>query len=180
MRAHPRVGGENSHCERQGIGVEGSSPRGRGKHNHLRKYLRKKRLIPAWAGKTVDIVRAVTLVAAHPRVGGENCGFLPPRNTPIGSSPRGRGKQHKTTPTKVLPGLIPAWAGKTVSMGVDLSVWWAHPRVGGENPVPGELGGVPRGSSPRGRGKHTCVPTEDGTLRLIPAWAGKTRERRAR
>ena len=29
-------------------------------------------LIPAWAGKTVESVRAVDALKAHPRVGGEN------------------------------------------------------------------------------------------------------------
>ena len=67
-------------------------------------------------------------------MGGENLGGRLWRPSEPGSSPRGRGKQNASRNSPPEIGLIPAWAGKTVSvirwsMGVP-----AHPRVGGENP----------------------------------------------
>ena len=51
---------------------------------------------------------------------------------------------------------------------------WAHPRVGGENPLASTWRRAPAGSSPRGRGKLTPYPRTSAILGLIPAWAGKT------
>ena len=91
---------------------------------------------------------------AHPRVGGEN--FLTDEAILVdaGSSPRGRGKRTRTRGPR---------EGRR-----------AHPRVGGENfvAVRVALGGF--GSSPRGRGKLTCLVPSRCSIRLIPAWAGKT------
>ena len=50
-------------------------------------------------------------------------------------------------------GLIPAWAGKTLSYGQHLADTWAHPRVAGENQIAVLRALRPGGSSPRGRGK---------------------------
>ena len=111
--AHPRVGGENDdrecHCE----GGGGSSPRGRGKPRGLEDDDTGLRLIPAWAGKTYERKTGQPITAAHPRVGGENRVF---RVTVIGlsgSSPRGRGKRSGVSRSRLMRGLIPAWAGKT-------------------------------------------------------------------
>ena len=46
--------------------------------------------------------------------------------------------------------------------------------MGGENLLAQTLLGLPNGSSPRGRGKPGADARTVGTLRLIPAWAGKT------
>ena len=72
LRAHPRVGGENS-TKLSITGVTlGSSPRGRGKRNCQSSRPIWHGLIPAWAGKT-DRGRSVPRQStAHPRVGGEN------------------------------------------------------------------------------------------------------------
>ena len=52
--AHPRVGGENEPGDRVGHCLAGSSPRGRGKLDRFGIVAGNRRLIPAWAGKTVD------------------------------------------------------------------------------------------------------------------------------
>ena len=72
------------------------------------------------------------------------------------------------------PGLIPAWAGKTDNHPPALHGRQAHPRVGGENDVRFNALAFDGGSSPRGRGKHPQFLHVLGSLRLIPAWAGKT------
>ena len=72
--------------------LEGSSPRGRGKHGGYSQPNRLDGLIPAWAGKTVDAPVMQDDSEAHPRVGGENIqGFINGISS-MGSSPRGRGK----------------------------------------------------------------------------------------
>ena len=90
--AHPRVGGENRHGGPWLVRPGGSSPRGRGKHSLIVALTVTRRLIPAWAGKTLH-TRSV-------------------RETG-GSSPRGRGKRRTNQGPPRGPGLIPAWAGKT-------------------------------------------------------------------
>ena len=147
------MGGENLCCAGALAGFAGSSPRGRGKHSRLPRRLRRRRLIPAWAGKTYSTLVGSMLVAAHPRVGGENDAGAPHRRARLGSSPRGRGKRLGKALIVADARLIPAWAGKTYRHGAERSAERAHPRVGGEN----VMGSCPRtrrvGSSPRGRGK---------------------------
>ena len=92
----------------------------------------------------------------------------------MGSSPRGRGKPTAAGKGFEPSGLIPAWAGKTLSPKLKGSRSRAHPRVGGENCVRGRRLCGRRGSSPRGRGKRKRPHGGQSDVRLIPAWAGKT------
>ena len=131
--AHPRVGGENDWTDPKAPLMPGSSPRGRGKQPlDLMRYLIR-RLIPAWAGKTLADNWEVLEAEAHPRVGGENLSEDDSGFWRLGSSPRGRGKPRARAARCSRRGLIPAWAGKTWDVGT----------------VPDRQGG----SSPRGRGK---------------------------
>ena len=66
------MGGENEFDTRTNAHAWGSSPRGRGKLPHDGALAAGGRLIPAWAGKTRDIMRSMPADQAHPRVGGEN------------------------------------------------------------------------------------------------------------
>ena len=133
----------------------GSSPRGRGKLGEFHDLGVSERLIPAWAGKTA---------------GGGGLG-----SHDLGSSPRGRGKLSRALPPRCRRRLIPAWAGKTAWRRLSARGSPAHPRVGGENICRLSRPRCLTGSSPRGRGKRIIVHSPTNTLRLIPAWAGKTR-----
>ena len=107
-------------------------------------------------------------------MGGENRG-RPGRNREApGSSPRGRGKLLEQPNDAGLRRLIPAWAGKTTAPEMVVVTAGAHPRVGGENARNACPSSSTRGSSPRGRGKPKAPKTVKFTVRLIPAWAGKT------
>ena len=99
---------------------------------------------------------------------------------PAGSSPRGRGKRRRRRPADPPHGLIPAWAGKTHCTLGGIGSAWAHPRVGGENQGDRIFDRSDNGSSPRGRGKPGVVDRDLNPIRLIPAWAGKTRLPRLR
>ena len=175
--AHPRVGGENSSLAVAQVPPTGSSPRGRGKRRFLRPSLALLRLIPAWAGKTVNDHAGPVDDRAHPRVGGENVIGTFVAGFKTGSSPRGRGKQVTVRGAGGSGGLIPAWAGKTPRCQGVSGARAAHPRVGGENMKDPSVAGMPAGSSPRGRGKLDRPEPPRPGPRLIPAWAGKTDRR---
>ena len=174
-RAHPRVGGENRRISGHPDDGAGSSPRGRGKHDHRVRREAEQGLIPAWAGKTDLGEVAHECRRAHPRVGGENYATRRNPANPTGSSPRGRGKPGGLELQKRQAGLIPAWAGKTSFAGPFNGKDGAHPRVGGENRVFIVRSFHAWGSSPRGRGKRIGHCWPDSGVGLIPAWAGKTK-----
>ena len=111
---------------------------------------------------------------AHPRVGGENSNVSTGLESLSGSSPRGRGKLLDLLFPRGVEGLIPAWAGKTITVGSPAASTPAHPRVGGENPDHRMTGVRRAGSSPRGRGKRAGGRPPSPAGGLIPAWAGKT------
>ena len=135
IRAHPRVGGENSSARMAPSAGGGSSPRGRGKLAGTGALTEDLGLIPAWAGKTDWGQGHLAGCKAHPRVGGENR-YQCFREYPfLGSSPRGRGKQRWFHSPALGPGLIPAWAGKTDGQSIWFFSQRAHPRVGGENRI---------------------------------------------
>ena len=113
--AHPRVGGENRLGVATRISKQGSSPRGRGKHELRYRLTPEDRLIPAWAGKTTRRRRPLLTGWAHPRVGGENRDIMREMPADHGSSPRGRGKPNRQAGRLPAGRLIPAWAGKTSS-----------------------------------------------------------------
>ena len=172
--AHPRAGGENAPSSVPSSWYSGSSPRGRGKPDARLAHESAGRLIPARAGKTGYLTRRTRQFAAHPRAGGENLNEVAISTAPVGSSPRGRGKQRPPANHLTAGGLIPARAGKTPTVRSGNPRAPAHPRAGGEN-IEGEKEILPpTGSSPRGRGKLHYSSDPPPPHGLIPARAGKT------
>ena len=133
---HPRVCGEKLFGVWRKSLSSGSPPRMRGKaavddaaaHDH--------RITPAYAGKSGQ--RTVTLQPAgdHPRVCGEKVPAPMVMTTGAGSPPRMRGKVHAGRLHGSLPGITPAYAGKSGRMGAFLASRRDHPRVCGEKPPP--------------------------------------------
>ena len=72
------------------------------------------------------------------------------------------------------PGLIPAYAGKTPFCRRRPTIPRAHPRVCGENIADRDGDSTRLGSSPRMRGKLSCIARALLCMGLIPAYAGKT------
>ena len=112
-RAHPRVCGENWNCCGSTLPPSGSSPRMRGKLAGAQGGTGADRLIPAYAGKTPDLMQKARTRWAHPRVCGENRAARTRARLAKGSSPRMRGKQKLPASSDWIAGLIPAYAGKT-------------------------------------------------------------------
>ena len=155
----------------------GSSPLTRGKRTRSSWRVRGVRLIPAHAGKTVATSRRTQAKRAHPRSRGENPRHPVTQRLGLGSSPLTRGKPGREPPQRPRTRLIPAHAGKTTPPPTQPATSPAHPRSRGENvrPRPMIVCGV--GSSPLTRGKRRWgAPTSDARG-LIPAHAGKTRQR---
>ena len=154
--------------------VSGSSPLTRGKLRLGGLVLRRARLIPAHAGKTLTRCQAPLKATAHPRSRGENRW---PRGWPAGragSSPLTRGKPSAGMRHPALPWLIPAHAGKTLTRCQAPLKATAHPRSRGENRWPRGWPAGRAGSSPLTRGKPSAGMRHPALPWLIPAHAGKT------
>ena len=118
--------------------------------------------------------------AAHPRSRGENQARQGSAALPGGSSPLTRGKRYQLVSSDPHERLIPAHAGKTPCSPRPSRTCSAHPRSRGENAASITFSFAVRGSSPLTRGKRLCVRHRLRDRRLIPAHAGKTRDRARR
>ena len=152
--AHPRSRGENHRRRCPHPAARGSSPLTRGKPRDMSVYYYTAGLIPAHAGKTQWRSGNPQGRPAHPRSRGENASSCKNHATIPGSSPLTRGKLKPLVRVKPQGRLIPAHAGKTVSICIARRRGRAHPRSRGENPGPLSQRGDP--------------------VWLIPAHAGKT------
>ena len=132
-RAHPRSREEN-HAGGGSLAVaDGSSPLTRGKREDAHGGDVAVRLIPAHAGKTQSSSSRELGSRAHPRSRGENEKDTVSDPVPTGSSPLTRGKLVDVLVGQTRSGLIPAHAGKTVSVAEVIRPMGAHPRSRGEN-----------------------------------------------
>ena len=174
VRAHPRACGENAVGGGVFGGRWGSSPRVRGKPGVVEPGLALPRLIPARAGKTRNGSGLGCGPWAHPRACGENVERLGGSFETLGSSPRVRGKRDLGEAVGEDTGLIPARAGKTMALMLDMGQAPAHPRACGENLAQPVGAADEGGSSPRVRGKQGHSGNERSDPGLIPARAGKT------
>ena len=111
--AHPRSRGENESNETMALPLSGSSPLTRGKLRTRGPTHRRRRLIPAHAGKTPAAQGTIRSAEAHPRSRGENSHANERIIFLTGSSPLTRGKLSSNHPTPCRCRLIPAHAGKT-------------------------------------------------------------------
>ena len=152
----------------------GLSPRGRGKLDIMHADNAAKGSIPAWAGETTPLAPAVNIAEVYPRVGGGNGVDGQDGFTPVGLSPRGRGKQLAPGSNHLLARSIPAWAGETSISCSLCQLSTVYPRVGGGNQLICGVGITHIGLSPRGRGKLNLDFEGIAPVGSIPAWAGET------
>ena len=120
LAAHPRSRGENGERRGASMSIGGSSPLTRGKPATTRPELRGGRLIPAHAGKTASQPRESCSLAAHPRSRGENGERRGASMSIGGSSPLTRGKRGGRRRLRRQVRLIPAHAGKTFAVRLQI------------------------------------------------------------
>ena len=171
---HPRVGGEKPGFRRCIHRFLGSPPRGRGKVFIGAFPVSAIGITPAWAGKRIHTILRWQNLKDHPRVGGEKMTAENSALLQMGSPPRGRGKVDDSTAHTDPVGITPAWAGKSRSGRWSGRMSKDHPRVGGEKLINGWTAGIMPGSPPRGRGKVISLLSGLYSLRITPAWAGKS------
>ena len=172
--AHPRSRGENGTLAVQDLCATGSSPLTQGKLVRFAPGKVHQGLIPAHAGKTSSFSWLLRRSAAHPRSRGENSRVVMMVPFRGGSSPLTRGKLRHLLLPPMVPGLIPAHAGKTDSCRPSCRIHRAQPRSRGENILTRKCASIWRGSSPLTRGKPSCGHVFVLARGLIPAHAGKT------
>ena len=113
----------------------------------------------------------------HPRGCGEKGVEHPSDGVSEGSSPRVRGEEHAPHFSGAKVGIIPAGAGRRNAVFFRNFRHGDHPRGCGEkaNAPPRPVGG--RGSSPRVRGEDPAHRQPHHAVGIIPAGAGRRRQR---
>ena len=125
-------------------------------------------------GKVLDGVKVILVLGITPAHAGKS-GWLdlePP--TFAGSPPRMRGKGvvYVFVPEKLR--ITPAHAGKRESRQQGHTITWDHPRTCGEKFTRFVLQKTPYGSPPRMLGKDANCSDGRRSLRITPAYAGKS------
>ena len=95
--------------------LSGSSPRMRGTLSLFVVGVGQVGLIPTYAGNTDSEIARILLDRAHPHVCGEHWDTTRTISASAGSSPRMRGTHNGIPPTQNAAGLIPTYAGNTLS-----------------------------------------------------------------
>ena len=152
----------------------GSPPRMRGKRSCAVVPLELRGITPAHAGKTSSPKQPRDYSKDHPRACGENFSLPHDFQPWSGSPPRMRGKQDPQLPLRLISGITPAHAGKTLLCSSRADTLRDHPRACGENasrPLPER---TVSGSPPRMRGKRVCAGIRCRASGITPAHAGKT------
>ena len=131
-------------------------------------------ITPAYAGKSRILSSFPTRFWDHPRVCGEKFTTLHGENDFWGSPPRMRGKACGLFQLVESPGITPAYAGKREGPKNAQSKVGDHPRVCGEKRYAIVKSSFDKGSPPRMRGKAEGKAEIARTLRITPAYAGKS------
>ena len=129
---HPRVCGEKFECTQSVRRLRGSPPRMRGKGAAARAGLRAVGITPACAGKRLWGNNRRGRNEDHPRVCGEKPADYVGYKLAKGSPPRMRGKEPFFFDRFSLPGITPAYAGKSSTLHQNDNTRRDHPRVCGE------------------------------------------------
>ena len=134
----------------------------------------RKRLIPAYAGRTTIQFSVITAYGAHPRLRGADPQWSQVQIGQWGSSPLTRGGLGAVALPDYWIGLIPAYAGRTISGRASVDRQRAHPRLRGADLDCDFFECVECGSSPLTRGGPTTRVSAPDAEGLIPAYAGRT------
>ncbi len=131
-RDHPRLCGEKQMPRRRSHPPEGSPPPMRGKA--LDEILRdcRRRITPAYAGKSRRHLKLLLEIEDHPRLCGEKFSSMSEVDIISGSPPPMRGKVRMADATILTKGITPAYAGKSHVRRLQRVQSGDHPRLCGE------------------------------------------------
>ena len=130
-------------------------------------------ITPAYAGKSTNSELSSPCTRDHPRVCGEKHTKGQTRPRVAGSPPRMRGKGQRRFHGKAVPGITPAYAGKSPGRNSRKTRTRDHPRVCGEKHSRANSVLNGEGSPPRMRGKATKNGCFCPGVGITPAYAGK-------
>ena len=132
------------------------------------------RITPAYAGKRQPEKNPYPSEKDHPRLCGEK--FSAPFTCPcfLGSPPPMRGKVYFVQVYKSVPRITPAYAGKSLHHGKRRLFRGDHPRLCGEKFIMAMEKNKVKGSPPPMRGKARALSRVSTTVRITPAYAGKS------
>ena len=133
---HPRICGEHKAKTASANVNKGSSPHMRGTHTLWLECCRLLGIIPAYAGNTSHRRRIGCIPRDHPRICGEHGVVAVSGAVHLGSSPHMRGTPDQRADEQTNRGIIPAYAGNTLSSFIGLPPLWDHPRICGEHDDP--------------------------------------------
>ncbi len=171
---HPRICGEHTLCRSMTSNFWGSSPHMRGTRIYEGTCTGRVGIIPAYAGNTMKLIEMLAISRDHPRICGEHVSAPRAASLAVGSSPHMRGTPACRWSARGLAGIIPAYAGNTMSLKNVSLRCWDHPRICGEHvsSFTGPMG--TQGSSPHMRGTHLTKRKPIYQFGIIPAYAGNT------
>ena len=152
----------------------GSSPHARGTPEWDTQSDTESGIIPACAGNTPSRLASPLPRWDHPRMRGEHRSDTLVRSSVLGSSPHARGTQSTRYDPACRPGIIPACAGNTFTLGHSGLRDGDHPRMRGEHATYTPGAWCPPGSSPHARGTQSIQAATQQTRGIIPACAGNT------
>ena len=132
-RDHPRIRGEHYKNWLYSSVKLGSSPHSRGTPHKRAIRISHVRIIPAFAGNTCNGVVCDAGNWDHPRIRGEHCTVTFDAQDSAGSSPHSRGTPLPASQTRCPAGIIPAFAGNTISRLLGGILSRDHPRIRGEH-----------------------------------------------
>ena len=133
---------------------EGSPPHTRGKAAVNPLHKGRERITPAYAGKRNEFGSHLSGKRDHPRIRGE--------------------KQNQRKDVFLCPRITPAYAGKSCTDRLCAPAAQDHPRIRGEKKQTTPGGRSRCGSPPHTRGKVLLSRCAGRTLRITPAYAGKS------
>ena len=146
----------------------------RGKVGRLENTDRRKRITPAYAGKSSHTRRCPSIDWDHPRLCGEKQASASSARNRSGSPPPMRGKAKDLTNAVAYPRITPAYAGKRFSIGWTSLLQRDHPRLCGEKGMRKKLHICFMGSPPPMREKGFATSLSIFAYGITPAYAGKS------
>ncbi len=153
----------------------GLSPLARGTRRSAAPAIRRPRFIPAGAGNTAAVRRALVDSPVYPRWRGELWRITLLAYVDHGLSPLARGTPPAPRCDEQPPRFIPAGAGNTGPFPHREDIITVYPRWRGEHRILNRGGIHFGGLSPLARGTRTTSPCRYSCHRFIPAGAGNTK-----